>query len=232
MKPGLIIPGKRININDPYSANTVLLLHGDGSLTDNSPAANSGSYIGNATVSTVQKKFGTHSFVFDGTGDGISYGTDSDFAFGTGDFTVEFWMFTSYPDTLDGLFQTGLLAGSQDSFHICISANTARAITCFYNDGTKRLDGNIQISADTWTHVAVTKSSGTLRIFVNGTLDVSTGTFTDTLTATHVRFGLQEQSSGDGFRAYTGYLDEIRVTKGVARYTASFTAPTAAFPNA
>jgi len=92
-------------MSDTYYSNVSLLLHCDGSngsttFTDNSPSPKTVTANGNASVSTAQSKFGGASAVFDGTGDYLSLDGSSGFAFGTGDFTIEFWL---SPSVLNGV---------------------------------------------------------------------------------------------------------------------------------
>ncbi len=79
----------------------------------------------------------------------------------------------------------------------------------------------------TWTHIAFSRNSGTNRLFVNGTsVATNTNSWTQTFTSTNVL--LIGQTIGQD-RPFDGYIDELRITRGVARYTANFTAPTSTF---
>jgi hypothetical protein len=86
------------------------------------------------------------------------------------------------------------------------------------------------ISVGSWTHVAVSRASGTLRCFINGTQSGSSLTRTDSVNASPSNLGVgHDFNTGNGY--IVGKIDEVRVTKGVARYTSDFTPPTAAFPD-
>jgi hypothetical protein len=91
------------------------------------------------------------------------------------------------------------------------------------------LTASTAISANTWVHFAATRSGTTVRLFRNGALD-GTATISGQAGSNSITIG--NQAPGLGNNNYLiGYLDDIRLTKGVARYTTSFTPPTAAFPN-
>jgi hypothetical protein len=175
--------------------------------------------VGSAQVSTTVKKYGTGSLYFNGSSNLLSPATGA-LGFGTGDFTIEHWLyFPSSP-------ATGQLLRSGDS------GNTG-GIAWQYNAGNLELYSQntaleIQVpfspSATTWYHIALTRSGTTLKVFVNGTQAglsaTSSRNFVDG--AIYVAFG------GAGY--LNGYLDDLRITKGYARYTSNFTPPTAALP--
>lgn len=200
---------------------TSLLLNFTNAGIFDSAAKNDIDTIGNTQISTSVKKFGTGSIYFDGTGDWLTIPGGSQFAFGTGDFTIECWI--NKPAAGNG--------------PIIDARGSAAAVPyAFYVDGSNYpyfYDGNsyvstIAITNNQWNHVAVTRSGSTLRIFVNGVQGYS-GTATGNFTAASTIFiGGQNFSSP---ATMTGYIDDLRITKGVARYTANFTPPGAAFPD-
>ena len=209
---------------DPDFANVSLLLHMNGSngsttFTDSSSNAITVTANANAEISTAQSKFGGSSAYFDGTLDRLDTGTGiTALQMGTGDFTVEaFIRPTSSVSGYKGLF--GLASGYESTLYIY------NGQLLWYNSGTAA--GTIAV--DTWYHVAASRQGTSLRVFIDGVLvDTSTNS---TDIASSARF-----TAGDsGFRAnenFQGWMDEVRITKGVARYTANFTAPTAPFPDA
>ena len=216
---------------DPYWDNVSLLLHMDGSngsstFTDSSSNAFSITRNGSPEISTAQSKFGGASAYFNGSSSYyLNIPSDSAFAFGTGDFTVEAWVYqlaqTQYASLLEigsHLYAPGiLLAVGSYGF-------TAYSGAFYGNGGAATLNQ--------WQHIAFSRSSGTLRIFVDGTV-ASTVSFSNNLTDTAgVTIGATPQGApGNATVALEGYIDEFRVTKGVARYTATFTPPTAPFPD-
>ena len=86
-------------------------------------------------------------------------------------------------------------------------------------------------TANQWYHVAVCRSGTDTRIFVNGTQSGATTTINKTLCADNVRPLTIGADVGGNAQAMNGYIDDLRFTKGVARYTGAFSVPTAAFPD-
>ena len=176
--------------------------------------------VGNANVSTSIVKFGSGSMAFDGTGDYLTIPSSSNFAFGTGDFTVEFWM---YPTAnTPWLSLCGTQPGAiTDSRGWSLSITNGSPEIAFWSS-TKFIPAAITLNQ--WTHVSVTRSGTTLRMFINGTIANST-TNSENFTFDQLGVGC----TGVGIQPYNGYIDDIRITKGIARYTSAFTPPTRAF---
>jgi hypothetical protein len=176
--------------------------------------------VGDAKVSTTQYKYGTASMFFDGTGDSLLIPASKNFAFGTGDFTVEFWMRST--DTDFNLI--GLTTAAAGNWNLVMAGSSLywqsqHATTNLYNrSGTSILDGN-------WHHIAITRASGTNRMFFDGVLQGSVTSDSTNYTApNNMQIGTSS-TYGD----FSGYLDDLRITKGYARYTSNFTPPAAAF---
>ena len=177
---------------------------------------------GNAKLSNaITAKFGATSLVLDGTGDYLSMISDTDFGFGTGDFTIEGWFYktaatTQYLfDTRTALNENSVAVQSQGNGTLRLSVNGVFVLT----------SSNTHTN-NAWNHLAISRASGVTRFFIDGV--VSTTTYTDA-----TNYGTTKPlivgSQYNGTTAYTGYIDEFRVTKGLARYTATFTPPTTAF---
>lgn len=204
-------------------ANTSLLLLGTNAGIYDNAMMPDWVTLGNAQISTSIYKYGTGSMYFDGTGDNLSSPPSDLFAFGTGDFTIEFWAYktANTPGNYDVAFGTGDAGTGNNGYFIELSstrgfvfaANNAVVTSYAMNPNTS-----------TWKFYTITRSSGTLRLFVDGSVVAST-TYTTSIPCTvSVRVG------GTGNNFY-GYIDDLRVTKGVARYTTTFTPPTSALPN-
>ena len=212
-----------------------LLLHGNGTngsttITDSSLTPKTVTAEGNAQISTAQSKFGGASIAFDGTGDRVSVANNAAFDFGTGDFTVECWVFsvaalTSYNLEYAHIAGKGRGAGGGEyslGFY-------QQKINWFANAAVTQ--GTTILTNNTWYHFAASRNGSTLRLFVNGLLESST---TNTLDYTsYVSFNAGDRQAGDSGGQYplNGYIDDLRITKGVARYTANFTPPTLPFPD-
>jgi len=192
--------------------------------------------VGDAKVSTAQYKYGTGSIVFDGTGDYLSIPPTNLLNFGTGDFTVEAWVYTTNTNTRKYIFGPGNnTADHYDGIgfeiwddKICMWASGNGSTWNLLECDTVGNRGNISIPANTWTHVAMTRSGNTWRSFVNGVVDktftVSGAVFYNSSAPYNI--GRTGYLSGQFY--FYGYIDDLRVTKGYARYTANFTPPTSA----
>jgi hypothetical protein len=221
-------------------ANVSLLLHGDGTngsttIIDSSPSPKTVTAVGNAQISTAQSKFGGSSIAFDGTGDYLSVPASAGFDFGSGDYTIEMWVNISSAANFGGLVGKGPV-GTVNTNTYSLEFNDTSNELSFYvgsgnNTGSYIITGTTNVrTAATWQHVAVCRSGNNTRLFVNGTQEGSTYTLSYNIVAG------QALSIGGGFFApstntINGYIDDLRITKGVARYTANFTPPTAAFPD-
>ena len=178
---------------------------------------------GDAQLDTAQQKFGTASLLLDGTGDHLSLAASSDFGFGTGDFAVEaFIRPTAIATGRIFDFRTAnpemaLVISMNSSGEIVVNANGSNVIT----GGT--------ITINTWAHIAVSRVSGVTSLFVDGTRVGSAYTDTNDYGSTKpLKIG---RSGVGGGNAFAGYIDEVRISKGVGRYAnaASITVPTTEF---
>lgn len=188
--------------------------------------------VGNAQISTSVKKYGTGSMSFDGTDDRLTSATSPNIAFGTGDFTVEAWINTNTLAGERGFIQTSATTGGlQTSYTNGIviifdaSPNLGRIVVNV--GGTNLNSGTTLLSTGVWYHLALTRSSGSVRLFINGTVVGGPTTVTANLDGQNICVGGYYSTA----YLWNGYIDDLRITKGYARYTSNFTPPTAAFPN-
>jgi len=206
-------------------ANTELLLNfQDAGIYDRS-GINNIDTVGNAQIDTAVKKYGTGSLEFDGTGDYLVLTDDSTLSMGTGDFTVEFWSYctaTGYRIILDNNWDI-----TTNSWQIYIYGEDAEILHA--NGGGSSISvgtGGNAVPNNQWTHLAFVKSGTNVKIYVNGTSSAN-GTMNVTFGRDSTNYiGIQAGSS----LPFVGYLDDLRITKGVARYTSNFTPPDAALP--
>lgn len=209
----------------PFSsdANTSLLLNfTNGGIIDNAQK-NDLETVGNAQVSTSVVKYGTGSMAFDGSGDYLVGRTTDLLSFNTGDFTVEMWV---YPNSVAGnivLIDTRS-SGTDSGWAFYINSSSKLAL---FTSNADRITAGSALSASTWTHVVLARSGSTLAIYMNG-VQSATATYSTTMTCP----GRISVASGfDNAAPLNGYIDDLRITKGVARYTANFTPPIARMPN-
>lgn len=208
---------------DPLFASVSLLLPFDGTgatFVDSSPTPKTITASGNATQSTAQSKFGGKSLALDG-GSAVRIPSNADFGLGTGDFTVEFF-----------LYYTG---GNGYVFFLMMNPGSGPYLGYGLNNGTKRpwlwnngdvINASTDVTNNVWQHHAYVRNGGVLTIYLDGVAIGSTSFATDLGSAAPVDIG----DNGVGDQRTNGFIDSLRITKGHARYTANFTPPTAAFP--
>jgi hypothetical protein len=211
---------------DPNFANVSLLLHADGTngsttFTDFSSNAHTITVYGNAQVTTTSPKFGTGALLCDGSGDSLSAPSHASLTFGTGDFTIEAWIRISAFGASQYIFSR------RDSSGFSLRILADQRLSGQTPNTNSLTQVSATMAANTWYHVAYTRSGSTNTLWLDGS---------SVATLTNSENGLSGTSfigSRDGSaESVNGRIDDLRVTKGVARYTATFTPPTAAFPDA
>ena len=222
--------------DDQYWDSVVLAMHMDGAnagTTFTDLKGKTPTIVGGVTTSTTASKFGGASAYFDGvdaSNSSLTFADSVDWHF-TGAYTVEFWINpSSYKASGSWLF--GQNAGTGDPCPMRITLSPGGLISVIGSSDnstwafTSGLNSTAVCSTGTWYHVALTDDGTTARLFVNGALEASRATWSKTDSTQLLRIG-GAYSAGD--REFNGYIDDLRVTKGVARYTAAFIPPTDAF---
>jgi hypothetical protein len=213
------------------SGTSLLLNYTNAGILDNA-MMNDLETVGNAQISTSVKKYGTGSLAFDGTGDYLFGSANQNVALGTGDFTVEAWLYVTTFSTTTGfqaIFSNRNSTSAQASFDFGI--RNSDKYLYFYNRNTDSSTFSTSglSGINTWIHVAIVRVGTTVTFYINGTSAGTVSVSTNSFGSSNVAY------IGTNFNAtpdiYNGNIDDLRITKGVARYTANFTAPTAAFPN-
>jgi hypothetical protein len=208
---------------DPDFANVSLLAHMNGpnggtTFTDSSSSAHTITANGNAQTSTAQSKFNGSSGLFDGTGDFLSVPASADFAFGTADFTIEWFCRFS---TVSG-FQYFFDIGSNQTFVRLQNGTTLLA----YATGSAVISATITtLSAGQWYYMALTRTGSDWGFHVDGT-SVATGSNARAAGSSVLSFSIAAR--GTGASAFNGHMAEFRVST-VLRDVSVI--PTAAFPN-
>lgn len=214
-----------------------LLLHMNGSngsttFADSSKNALTVTANGNAQISTAQNKFGEASAVFDGTGDYLSVTRNSAFLpVANEDFTFEAWIYmTATPGATDAQIMGFGEYGTDADWLIAI--NSSRQCYFYTNSNTTFYTNTTAIALNTWTHIAVSRSgtaANNLKVFINGVGQSFSNNVT-TIFSGNRDLTIGADRNGDEAN-FTGYIDDLRITKGVGRYTANFTVPAAPFPD-
>jgi hypothetical protein len=173
--------------------------------------------VGNAQISTAQTKFGGGSMYFDGTGDYLLSNAPSTqlYSYG-GDFTIELWLYRN-ANGQTVLVDSRPTGGGGASAYYVLYINTSN-VASWIVGGTVRITGTTSISNSTWYHIAVSRSGSSTALFVNGTQNGSIYTDSTALICATSRpyIGID---ANDGSWALNGYIDDLRITKGYARYT-------------
>jgi len=229
---------------DPYYSSVSLLLHGDGADEANTSAdfvvnsqspktitLNGDAKIRKSPTLATPDPFGRTDkgvMAFDGTGDYLSLAASNDFAFGTGDFTIEGWVYPTNA-VLRGVFHIGatlLPAALTNSIALGISVNRWEIYINNNNNAGFSTFSAPTVVTNTWYHFALCKNNNVSKLFINGSQVLS---LPDTFNYTCNVLAVGAFYSS----AYTiaGYIDDFRVTKGIGRYESGFPLPTAPFPD-
>ncbi len=181
------------------------------------------SYSSGDQLSNTQKKFGATSLY---VADNVTLSSSDGFNMGTGDFTIEAWYyFTSFSNSFGHYDQWA--SGSTGAGNVQMwNSSSAQGKIKWYYDGSSLFTSSTTMSTGQWYHVAYVRESGTLKIYFNGTVDSTTQSYSGQLGKTGTVYLGDQHAGGGGAPQY--YIDDFRVTKGLARYTSNFTAPTTA----
>jgi len=187
--------------------------------------------VGNAQVSTSIVKYGTGSMAFDGSGDYLTSNaaTTNLYVFGTGDFTIEFWIYSNSFASSATVFDArpngddGLTTPYPQAYW-----DTSGRFGYYTTTATRILSS--PLNTNTWYHIAIARANGATRMFVNGVQAGSTYTDSNNYTCGVNRPAIGGSGFSPGSFSVNGYIDDLRITKGVARYTANFTPPQVALP--
>lgn len=209
---------------DTYYYNTVLLLHMNGennttTITDNSRFSRSCSAVGDTKISVLQSKFGDSSAYFDGSGDYITVPNSAGLDFGSGDFTIEYWEYrTDGSNSRSVMSRVNTDQGYNPFLIGYATSNRVKAYFCQapnYDNWNVASDLDMgAISLNSWVHYAVVRQGNTIRTYQNGT-QVATTTSSASIAVGNGPLNIGRYSNN---AFYQGYLDDIRITKGICRY--------------
>lgn len=225
--------------SDPNFANVVLLSGFEGAdasttFDDESTSNHTLTAVGNAQIDTAQFKFGASSLLLDGSGDRVTATDHANWDFGSGEFTVEAFVRFAATETaanylvsqwnnVDNNRAWGIQYFNNGWHFASTTGGSNATLTTITNAWTQ--------SGGTWFHFACTRdSSGDVRMFIDGTQIGTTQARNVTIYNSTASLLIGAVISSTPANDFNGHIDELRITKGVARYTSNFTSPTAAFP--
>jgi hypothetical protein len=208
--------------------NTLLLCNFTNAAITDGTMKNNLETVGNAQVSTSIVKYGAGSMAFDGTGDYLTsnVGTTDLYAFGTGDFTIEMWVYFNGVASIQCVYDSRPV--STQGAYVLIYLNSDGTLRYFVSSADRITSS--ALSASTWYHVAVSRINGSTRLFINGTQAGSTYTDSTSYLNASGRPWVGINAFTTNTQGLNGYIDDLRITKGIARYTANFTPPQVALP--
>lgn len=189
--------------------------------------------VNGAQISSAQSKFGGTSLLLDGSNDYLSIGgSEWNSNLNSGDFTIEFWI------RLDALgdqrFITNCNGNNGWGVAMWSGGGGTNYFDAFWYDGSweyiqYNIGGSSQYttpSVDTWYHLAFVRNGNVWGLYLNGTAE-NTRTVSGSITSSSLG-AVELGRRHDGVQYVDGYIDDLRITKGLARYTSNFTPPTTA----
>ncbi len=221
---------------DPHYADVKLLLHMDGvdtstTFTDNSGTPKTMAAAGNAQIDTAISKFGGASGLFDGNGDRVTTADSLDWHFPSGTaFTIEFFAYLTTNTSSQGFLGHWGIGGNAWQFLITSGGVLRFTMTI---GSAQNINYTWTPSLSQWYHIAVDRDMhGTVRLYVDGVVVATSTAMSGTPTNSTTSLAIGTDNILGGANDFEGNLDEVRITKGTARYAGTdFTVPTAAYPN-
>jgi hypothetical protein len=225
--------GKKINFlakPDPYFSDVSLLMHMDGNngstiFTDSSLNNFEPTVNGNAQISTLQKKYGNASAYFDKNNSYLTFNNNEKLNL-QGDSTIEMWIYINNIAQNACLISKGNV-GAGTPMGIIIG--TSNKLWLLIN-GSPTLISSTTLVSNQWYHIAFVCINGQTSLFINGIFDTIYNTGLGA-TNGNLYIGTESYEPTSSSRQFEGYIDDLRITKGVGRYTTNFEPPKAAFPN-
>jgi len=206
-------------------SNTYLLANFTNAGIFDNTAKNDLETVGNAQVDTSVVKYGQGSMKFDGTGDYLVRPYSQNIDLNKGDFTIEAWVYPTGTKAFSTIASMWGAAGF-NSWIFNVNNGTLGFAWRTENPSSNFLEAG-SVSLNTWSHVAAVRSGNTFTIYLNG-VSQDSGTSSDNSETTQLTIGAYENGAAGNFQ---GFIDDLRITKGVARYTANFTPPGGPFLN-
>lgn len=213
---------------DEYYGDVSLLLHGNGfdestDIIDNSLNNFTVTAYGDAQVDTAIKKYGSGSIMFDGNGDYLLVDDNDAFEVVSDDFTIELW---AYPNSVSGVCDLILkrVHMGYTPYSIVLSDDDVVSYCSGGSNWDVQMTASNTLTAGAWHHIALVRDGSTFRLFVDG-IQGATDTYSGSMVSNSGKLVIGRTGESTSSRYYDGYIDDLRFTKGVARYTSNFTPP-------
>ena len=188
--------------------------------------------VGNAQVSTSVVKYGSGSMYFDGTGDNLIAPDSENFRLGTGNFTIEFWINASASGTYNQVIGTLTSGTEEGTWRVGNRYNSTNSVYFARGTGSgfNEVVYTVNVNDGLWHHVACVRINGVIFMYVDGVAQTASSGSASIAGTCSSANRLWVGYNGRDNAYLTGYLDDVRVTKGVARYLSNFTPPQVALP--
>ena len=207
---------------------TVLMLHGNGeegstNFVDDSFSHHAVTANGNANIDTTQKKFGSGSGLLD-TGY-LTIPDHSDWDLGSGDFTFDYWVNFNSWNTVNVFMCSTDWGASVEGYLIAMRQSRVLFLA---TSGVSSWDkanfsGAYSFNLNTWSHIALVRNSGLLALYVDGSC-IATQSNSNIINSSGAAMYIGDANTAES--NISGYLDEVRISNGIARWTSDFTPPT------
>lgn len=204
------------------------------SYTELSNNGYSATFVGDAQLDTAQFKFGSSSLLLDGTGDYVTFPNQDDWNFGSGDFTVDIWVRPAVDLDTNNHVLISWWNDAANRNGWVIQAFGGNLLFGYSTNGSTSTDTatvtGLTWDPNTWYLISWVRSGTTMYMFRDGVLLDTYAAGSDTIFDANTELWIGALNLSGPLRPWNGHIGEVRITKGVARYTSTFTVPTEAYP--
>lgn len=213
---------------DEYVSSLLHMNGADASTTFTDETGKTWTASGNAQIDTAQYKFGGASGLFDGTGDYVTTPDHADFDVGSGEFTLDMWFRLNAVGAYRYLFGQMNSTPSAASRAVSLNVNSSNQL-----EGRVACGGSLYtassataLSSGTWYHAALIREGNTLKIYLDGVVGGTTADLTGLTVNNSSNVPTIGRPGDYASQYFNGWIDEVRYSKGIARWTTGFTPPT------
>jgi hypothetical protein len=217
---------KKSDRNDPFFNDVVLLLPMNANFQDFSKSANSISIFGTPSIVPFSQRPDNGGY-FDSSGDYLSISDTPNLGLGTQNFTIEMWIFKSTAlVNWNGIFELGTgINPYQNGLMLRLQSTTTDSL--YIANVAYNWSPSSNFPLNQWNHLALVRNGNSFTVYVNGNSVLSVTNSANLGSTSRITIGASAHSTTQGL---DGFIDDFRITKGIARYTTNFTPPTNQFP--